>query len=205
GKTTLVNCLNKYLEVEEGHIFLSGTDITKIPYPDLRSVIRTVSQDAFLFSDSIKKNIIFGSTNEDSVPLSKLDTIVHESALRNDIERFPKKIDTIIGEKGIMLSGGQKQRIALARAMIAPFDLLILDNILSAVDHETEHFLLSNILKRKTSRSLLIVSNRVQALEHADMIIVLNKGTVSELGTHTELINRSGLYQETWKLQNQNQ
>ena len=203
GKTTLVNCINRYLKVPNGVIFLDGIDINELSLSDIRQTIRTVSQDVFLFSDSIRNNILFGAVNEASVSEASLQRVIEESALSDEIDRFPYKLETTIGEKGIMLSGGQKQRISLARSMIAPFDLLILDNILSAVDFETERFLLTKILARRTSRSLLIVSHRVQALEHADLILVLDKGTIVDRGTHQQLIQKEGLYKQIWQLQEQ--
>ncbi len=201
GKTTLVNCLNRYLMVEDNCIFINGKDINQLSYTNVRSVIRTVSQDIFLFSESIRKNVLFGSREEAKVDPALLEKVIYESALTEEVERFPNKLDTVVGEKGIMLSGGQKQRISLARAMMASFDLLILDNILSAVDFETERFLLEQIHRRKTARSLLIVSHRVQALESADMILVFESGSISDYGTHKELIQRPGLYRDTWELQ----
>ncbi len=203
GKTTLVNCLNRYLNVENAQIFLGSTDINTLSFFDLRSVIRTVSQDTFLFSDTIKNNIKFG-LGEGAKKMTDLDRVVYESSLSEEVEKFPEKMDTIVGEKGIMLSGGQKQRISLARSMMRNCDLLILDNVLSAVDYETERFLLSQILKRKRTRSQLIVSHRVQALEKADFILVMEEGRLVDQGTHQELIERPGLYHQTWKLQNQN-
>lgn len=203
GKTTLVNCINRYLKVPNGVIFLDGIDINELSLSDIRQTIRTVSQDVFLFSDSIRNNILFGAVNEASVSEASMQRVIEESALSDEIDRFPYKLETTIGEKGIMLSGGQKQRISLARSMIAPFDLLILDNILSAVDFETERFLLTKILARRTSRSLLIVSHRVQALEHADLILVLDKGTIVDRGTHQQLIQKEGLYKQIWQLQEQ--
>jgi len=203
GKTTLVNCLNRYLDVAPDTVMLGDYDISKLSYADVRSTIRTVSQDLFLFSDTIRNNILFGALDGQSISEAQIDKVIIESALSIDIKRFPEKLNTIVGEKGIMLSGGQKQRISLARSMIASYDLLILDNILSAVDYETEHLLLKHIHKRQTSRSLLIVSHRVRALENADQILVLEKGEIADQGTHEELINRPGLYRETWELQHQ--
>ncbi len=203
GKTTLVNCLNRYLKVENNAIFFGGYDINQLSSLQVRKVIRTVSQDVFLFSDSVKNNILFGAEDESSIKPDYLEQVIFESALKEEIERFPEKTDTGIGEKGIMISGGQKQRISLARSLMAPYDLLILDNILSAVDYETERFLLSTILKKRTARSLLIVSHRVQALEQADKILVLDEGRIVDEGTHAELIQRDGLYSKTWQLQEQ--
>lgn len=202
GKTTLVNCLNRYISIDPDQIFLGKRDISQMAYSDVRSVIRTVNQDVFLFSDSVERNIMFGSKNGSKVSENALQQVLYDAALTNEIDRFPAKLNTMVGEKGIMLSGGQKQRISLARAMIASFDLLILDNVLSAVDYETERFLLKQILQRRSARSLLIVSHRVRALEKADLILIFEKGRITAQGTHQELIKRPGLYQETWHLQN---
>jgi ATP-binding cassette subfamily B protein len=203
GKSTLVNCLNRYLKVNDNSIYIGGTDINRLSFYQVRKTIRTVSQDVFLFSDSIKNNILFGAVDENTISSEYLKKVVYESALKEEVEHFPDKMNTTIGEKGIMISGGQKQRISLARSLMAPYDLLILDNILSAVDYETERFLLSTILKRRTAGSMLIVSHRVQALEHADHILVLDQGRIVDEGIHSELIKREGLYFKTWQLQEQ--
>ena len=129
-----------------------------------------------------------------------------------EVGRFPEQEKTMVGEKGIMLSGGQKQRISLARAMLRPCNLLILDNVLSAVDYETERFLLQeihNLLKPKNGMkvmagSILIVSHRVTSMEQADWILVLDEGKIVDQGVHTELIKRPGYYQQMWELQNEN-
>ncbi len=176
-------------------------DLSSLSLVDVRSVIHTVSQDVFLFSDSIKNNILFGAAQTETADMQNFAAVIMESALKDDISRFQDGIETIVGEKGIMLSGGQKQRISLARALLTPCDLLILDNVLSAVDHETERYLLEHIHKRRTARSLLIVSHRVQALEQADHILVLDEGRIVMEGTHQALINRDGLYRQTWELQ----
>jgi len=201
GKTSLVNCLNRYLEPPPGTVFLGDKDILKLSFEDLRRSVRTVSQDVFLFSESVEQNILFGQEATEHPGEEKVQNVVYESALRDEVEHFPEQLDTLVGEKGIMLSGGQKQRISLARSMMEPCDLLILDNVLSAVDYETERFLLGEILKRKHSRSLLIVSHRVQALEGADLILVLDEGNLVDQGKHNELIGRPGLYRQTWELQ----
>ncbi len=201
GKTTLVNCLNRYLPVEENRIFMGTHDLVHLSLSDVRSVVHTVSQDVFLFSDSIENNILFGAGKDESGNMKGVSRVVMESALNADIKRFSEGLKTIVGEKGIMLSGGQKQRISMARAFMTPCDLLILDNVLSAVDYETERYLLEHIHKRRTARSLLIVSHRVQALEKADLILVLDEGRIVAEGTHQSLIKQEGLYRETWELQ----
>lgn len=201
GKTTLVNCLNGYLQPPADTVFLGGRDITGLNPKDLRRHVRTVSQDVFLFSETVKNNILFGG--QATPTPESLQALLDKAALAEEVTRFPRGLETIVGERGIMLSGGQKQRISLARAMAEPCDLLILDNVLSAVDYETERYLLGQILKRESAKSLMIVSHRVRALESADEILVLDQGRVVQRGTHKELVDQEGIYKETWELQNQ--
>lgn len=199
GKTTLINCLNGYLKVEPGQLFYGNQDASNTRGQDIRSVARTVSQDLFLFSDTVENNIAFGAGLQ---PENKLvERVVYKSALAEELERFPKKEKTIVGEKGIMLSGGQKQRISLARALYAPGQLLILDDVFSAVDTDTERFLIKQLFESKVTNSLLIVSNRMSVLERTDFNIVLEDGNMVGKGTHEELISSSGFYRETWKVQ----
>ena len=201
GKTTLVNCLNRYLAAEDDQIFLSGKAINTLSHSNIRHAIRTVTQDPFLFSDTVEANIHFGNVDDQEELPIDLENILYECALEDEVRRFPQQEKTMVGEKGIMLSGGQKQRISLARAMMTPCDLLILDNVLSAVDSETESFLLKQILRKQHARSLLIVSHRAKTMESADWILVLEEGKVIDQGVHQELIERPGYYRETWLLQ----
>lgn len=203
GKTTLVHCLNRYVEAGDDQIFLSGKAINSLAHSDIRRTIRTVTQDPFLFSDTVEENIHFGSIENQDLAPTDLENILYECALEDEVRRFPQQEKTMVGEKGIMLSGGQKQRISLARAMVAPCDLLILDNVLSAVDSETESFLLEQILRKQHARSLLIVSHRAKTMENADWILVLEEGKIVDQGQHQELIDRPGYYRETWLLQNE--
>ena len=210
GKSTLVNALNRYLDISPGSIFLGEQDLTSLSDNDLRNSIRTVTQEPFLFSDTVENNVTFADTEYDSNDLGHFREIINAAALEAEVERFPKKEKTMVGEKGIMLSGGQKQRISLARAMLKPCDLLILDNVLSAVDYETERHLLREIyklLKPETNRpaqakSILIVSHRVTSMGQADWILVLDEGQIVDEGRHTDLIKRPGYYQQMWELQN---
>ena len=203
GKTTLVNCLNKYLPVARGSVFLNGADVNDVPEKIWRSKIRTVTQEPFLFSDTIANNILFGSEEKPDLNEKDWERIFEESALTAEIERFADKGDTLVGEKGVMLSGGQKQRVSLARALLVPCDVLILDNVLSAVDYRTENFLLDRILERKRIQSLLIVSHRIKAMERANRILYFKRGRIVESGTHDELMALDGDYRKTWMLQNE--
>jgi ATP-binding cassette subfamily B protein len=209
GKSTLVNGLNRYLDMGKGSIFLGDQDLATLNDKDVRNCIRTVTQEPFLFSDTVENNMTFAEEQQDSRDPQHLQDILHSAALEEEVARFPKQEKTVVGEKGIMLSGGQKQRISLARAMMKPCDLLILDNVLSAVDYETERHLLQEIhklLKPENNMpalagSLLIVSHRVTSMEQADLILVMDEGQIVDRGQHADLIQRTGYYQQMWALQ----
>ena len=210
GKSTLVNGLNRYLDMGKGSIYLGDQDLATLSDKDVRTCIRTVTQLPFLFSDTAENNINFALEYGDSDDQELFQKILYSAALDKEIARFPKQEKTVVGEKGIMLSGGQKQRISLARAMMIPCDLLILDNVLSAVDYETERHLLREIHKllkpinnqQPLAGSLLIVSHRVTSMEHADLILVLDEGQIVDQGQHADLVQRPGYYQQMWALQN---
>ena len=202
GKSTLVNCLNHYLEVEPGHISWGGVDITQMSRQDWRTYIRTITQEPYLFSDTITENVQFGAVkSSEARRAGDIRHVLKLSALSDDIERFGDGEKTIVGEKGIMLSGGQKQRLSIARALLTPCDLIIMDNVLSAVDYETERKILKGVFNRVTDQSLLVVSHRISALEMMDQILVLEQGEIIATGTHNELLQSSTYYRETWELQ----
>ncbi len=208
GKSTLVNCLNHHLDVPSASIYLGDTDITQMSRQDLRGFIRTMTQDAYLFSDTIEKNVRFGSSiiknkKSENKNTSKVQDVLSLSELSEDIARFTKGDQTVVGEKGIMLSGGQKQRLSIARALFTPSDLIIMDNVLSAVDYETERKILAAVISGVSGQSLLVVSHRVSALESMDNILVLQKGEIIAQGTHQELLVNSEYYLNTWRLQQQ--
>ena len=212
GKSTLVNGLNRYLDMGKESIFVGNQDLAELSDNDIRTCIRTVTQEPFLFSDTVENNIRFTEAINESESPEHFRKILRSAAMEEEVGRFPEQEKTMVGEKGIMLSGGQKQRISLARAMLKPCSLLILDNVLSAVDYETERFLLQEIhklLKPENGMpvlagSLLIVSHRVTSMEQADWILVLDEGKIVDQGVHTDLIQRPGYYQQMWELQNEN-
>ncbi|MFK8049124.1 MAG: ABC transporter ATP-binding protein [Halioglobus sp.] len=199
GKSTLVNCLNRYLEVPPGTVYIDEQDITELARKDLRSAVRTITQDPFLFSDTVLENIQFGSAGlEDPLPLEQA---LQQSDMLSEVQLFPEQENTLVGEKGILLSGGQKQRLSLARGLYTPCKLMVLDNVLSAVDNETERFLLDQIFNNARSASTLIVSHRATVLEKVHSILVLDEGCIVARGSHTELLQSSDLYRQTWELQ----
>ncbi len=200
GKTTLVNCLNHHLEVPEGTIFIGDRDITSFARTDLHRYIKTITQTPYLFSATIEENIRFGSDDE-HIDKSKIQQVLELSQLAGDVSRFDKGDQTLVGEKGIMLSGGQKQRLSIARALLNPIDLIIMDDVLSAVDYETERKILLGVFERLEKQSALVVSHRVSALEYMDEIIVLQEGAMIAKGSHQTLLKTCPYYYETWQLQ----
>jgi len=200
GKTTLVNCLNHHLDIPAGSIFLGDKDVTTFARKDLRRYIKTVTQDPYLFSATVEENIGFGSGGADTAK-AQVDEVLELSQLAGDVSRFEKGDQTLVGEKGIMLSGGQKQRLSIARALLKPSDLIIMDDVLSAVDYETERKILQGLFARLKKQSALVVSHRVSALEYMDEIIVLNEGEIIAKGSHEALLKTCSYYYETWQLQ----
>jgi ATP-binding cassette subfamily B multidrug efflux pump len=199
GKTTLVNCLNRYLEVAPGSIFIDGVDTATLSRQDLRGAVRTITQDPFLFSDTVRENIQFGAGGlANALPLEQA---LYQSDMLEEVRQFPEQENTLVGEKGILLSGGQKQRLSLSRGLYTPCKLMVLDNVLSAVDNETERFLLDQIFDHSRSAATLIISHRATVLEKVDTILVLSEGRIVAEGTHAELLKTSQEYRHTWQLQ----
>ncbi|MGI9568773.1 MAG: ATP-binding cassette domain-containing protein, partial [Desulfobulbia bacterium] len=200
GKTTLVNCLNHHLDIPAGTIFLGDKDVTTFARKDLRRYIKTITQDPYLFSATVEENIRFGCGDAETAQ-EQVDKVLELSQLAGDVSHFEKGDRTLVGEKGIMLSGGQKQRLSIARALLKPSDLIIMDDVLSAVDYETERKILQGLFARLKKQSALVVSHRVSALEYMDEIIVLNEGMLIAKGSHETLLKTCPYYYETWQLQ----
>lgn len=195
GKSSVLTLISRLYDVTNGSILIDGIPIQDVHLFDLRNSIGIVPQDAFLFSDTIKNNIKFGkedATEEEVIAAAK------KASVHDNIKKFTKKYDTILGERGITLSGGQKQRVSIARALIKNPEILLLDDCLSAVDTETEEIILSNLLEYCKNKTTIIVSNRVSSAKNADNIIIIENGQIIQQGSHNQLVNQEGYYKELY-------
>ena len=192
GKSTLLELIVRNYDPQSGKILIDNTDLKCHNKNNIRDYISYVPQTTFLFSDTIKNNIRFGKNNASDSEIKKCAKI---SCINDEIEEFPNKYNSILGERGINLSGGQKQRIALARALIKKPKILLLDDCLSAVDVKTEKEISNNLQNHSEDITKIIVSQRTSILKNCDMIIVMNNSEIIETGTHNELIkNTQGYY-----------
>ena len=198
GKSTLVNLLLRLYNTEPGMIYLDDHDINTIPLKTLRENIAYVPQDNFLFSDTLKANIAFGTKSQD---MSRIIAAAKSACIHDNIANFPDNYDTIVGERGVTLSGGQKQRSSIARALIKNAPILILDDSLSAVDTDTEEHILHNLRDDRKGKTTILIAHRISTVQHADLIMVLENGEMKELGTHTELIQKNGIYKDMFEKQ----
>lgn len=198
GKSTFLDLLTRVYNPPRQSIFYDGIDIYQIPLKTLRKAVIMVPQDIFLFSDTIFNNIALGKPKATT---EEIENAARIAQVYEDIMGFSEGFETIVGERGVTLSGGQKQRIAIARALVCDPTLLILDDSLSAVDTKTEKHILSELIKLRKHKTTIIVAHRVSSIEHADKIIVLEEGKISESGNHNELIALNGYYQELYERQ----
>jgi len=185
-------------EPPKGSILIDGHPLHRIPLNVLRRDMVLVPQDIFLFSDSISNNIRLGS------PETSTEQVLEAARLaqiHDEVMEFENKFDTVIGERGVTLSGGQKQRVAIARALLTNPEILILDDALSAVDTKTERFILEKLIETRKGKTTIIIAHRISSIQHADRIIVLGDGKITESGTHDELVALGGLYHDLYEKQ----
>jgi ATP-binding cassette subfamily B protein len=198
GKSTLVSLIPRIYDAPPGMVLIDGHPIREFSLASLRSTIGFVPQETFLFSDRIRENIALGVD-------SASDQEIHDAAdaanIAADIESFPERYQTMVGERGITLSGGQKQRTAIARALIRNPRILILDDALSSVDTHTEDKILNHLREVMQGRTTIFISHRVSTVRNADRIAVLHDGNIVELGTHDELLALNGYYSDLYNKQ----
>ena len=199
GKSTLISLLARLHDPPPGTVFIDGIDVRDIPLATLRSAIGFVPQEPFLFSDTLADNIAFGLDAQEGREgqderSKRILAAAGVARLDKDVADFPKGYETTVGERGITLSGGQKQRTALARAVVIDPRILILDDALSAVDTYTEEEILSRLRGVMRERTSIIVSHRISTVRDADVIFLLEQGSIAERGTHDELLRQKGLY-----------
>jgi ATP-binding cassette, subfamily B, bacterial MsbA len=198
GKTTLVGLIPRFYDPTSGAIMIDGTDIREYTQSSLRSRIAMVTQETFLFNDTVRNNIAYGNVNasEDKIIEAARAALADEFILR-----FPMKYETLIGERGQRLSGGERQRISIARAILKNAPILILDEATSALDSESEKLVqqaLSNLIRDRTT---FVIAHRLSTIRNADMILVMDRGRIVEWGTHESLIAQNGPYRKFFRLQ----
>ena len=198
GKSTIANLMCRLYDSSEGDISFGGKNIKKLNLSDLRRKIGYVPQDGFLFSGTVNENISFG---KDEFTEEEIKQAARIAEIDEEIENFPKKYDTIIGERGVQLSGGQRQRISIARAIFINPAIFIFDDSLSAIDANKEQKILKNLKNKTENNTNIIISHRTSSLKNANHIIVLDDGSISEEGTHNDLIQKNGFYAQMHKKQ----
>jgi len=198
GKTTLLKQLVRLLDTPKGCVFIDGVDVTEYPLSRLRSQIALVPQDPFLFGEPLKANLTYDDPNR---ALDEIWAAATSADLRETIEDFPERLDTLVGERGVTLSGGQKQRATLARGLIRHAPVLVLDDCFSSVDTETEEHILSELTRLRQNQTTILVSHRISTARHSDRIVIMDEGRIVEEGSHEALIARGGLYAELERIQ----
>ena len=191
GKTTLVNLISRLYEAPAGSLLVDGRQVRDYPLAVLRGNIGMVPQETFLFSETIRENLVFGAPHASPEEMIEAAEAAH---IRKEFEEFPQGFETIVGERGTTLSGGQKQRAAIARALLRRPSILILDDALASVDTYTEERILSGLRNYTTTSTTILISHRVSTVRHADQIAVLHHGRIVELGRHDELLALNGYY-----------
>ncbi|MBZ4223635.1 ABC transporter transmembrane domain-containing protein [Bacillus wiedmannii] len=198
GKTTLLKCLIREYDHFSGELKVGERDIRDVSLYGVRSAISYVPQDHFLFSASIGENIAFGKADATYNEITRAAEI---ACIHNDILQFSEGYETVVGERGVSLSGGQKQRISIARALLTNAEILILDDCLSAVDAKTEETILNALKRERAGKTTIITAHRLSAIQHANLILVVDEGRIVQRGTHEQLMKENGWYKEMYESQ----
>jgi subfamily B ATP-binding cassette protein MsbA len=199
GKTTLINLILRFYECPPSSIFIDGTDIKEFSLSSLRKHMALVSQDALLFDDTLKNNIVYGLNRE--ISEEELTGIAHKARLYDFIMKLPHKFDTYIGDRGVRLSGGEKQRVTIARALLKNTEILILDEATSSLDSKTEKLIQEAINEAIKGRTTIVIAHRLSTIKNADKIAVVEDGRFIEEGTLPVLLDKKGKFYEYWQEQ----
>ena len=199
GKTTLVNLIPRLFDVQQGEVLIDGVNVRRYPLEQLRRAVGYVPQETFLFSVPLRENVGFGVDR--ALTDAQTEWAGDVSQLNKDVDDFPARYETMIGERGVTLSGGQKQRTAIARAVAKDPRILILDDALSAVDTYTEAEILRRLRGVMRERTAIVVAHRISTVKDADEILVLDDGRIAERGAHRDLLERNGLYAQMYRRQ----
>ena len=198
GKTTLIKLLYRFYDVGKGEILIDSHNINKFKQESLRSELSIVPQECVLFDDSIYNNITFSNPKASRNDVMKA---MKFAQLDKIVKTFPKKENTVVGERGVKLSGGEKQRVSIARAILADKKILVLDEATSSLDSETEHEIQKDLQKLMQGRTSIMIAHRLSTIMRADKIVVMDKGKIVQIGKHENLIKKEGLYKRLWNLQ----
>jgi ATP-binding cassette, subfamily B, bacterial MsbA len=198
GKSTLVNLLPRFHEIQQGHISINGIDIQQLALPALRGQFALVSQDTVLFNDTIYNNIAYGSLRGASK--EEVITAAKSAYAWEFIEKLPQQLDTHIGDRGLRLSGGQRQRLSIARAMLKNAPILILDEATSALDNESEHKVQAALTKLMQDKTTIMIAHRLTTIQHASRIVVMDQGQIVEEGVHEQLMQSGGKYANLYNM-----
>jgi subfamily B ATP-binding cassette protein MsbA len=198
GKSTLLDLLPRFYPVSSGTVGIDGRDVRSMDLAGLRSLFGIVAQETVLFNDSVRNNIAYGLT---ATPAGEIVAAAKAAQAWEFIEKMPAGLDTAIGERGVLLSGGQRQRLAIARALLRNPPVLILDEATSSLDTESERLVQEAINRLMENRTVLVVAHRLSTIRHADLILVLENGSIVERGSHEELIRLNNRYKYFYDIQ----
>lgn len=198
GKSTLVKQILRFYNFDKNKVFINNVPYEDYEITSVRSKFGYVSQENILLSKTVRENILFGSVSEDD---ERIINVIKKADFYKDIQNLEKGLDTVVGERGLGLSGGQKQRISLARALYRDPEILVLDDSFSAIDANTESKIINSLKENRKNRTNIIISHRISAVEHADLILVMDNGEIVDRGTHEELISKDSWYKEQFEYQ----
>lgn len=201
GKSTLINLILRFWDFSDGHIFIGNRDIRTFRQEDVRNLISVVSQNTYLFNESIQENLLLANPGKSK---DELEEAMRQAQLWETVQSLPKQAETFVGEQGFLFSGGERQRLAIARSFLKNAPILILDEPTANLDAFTEQKILQIFWNLSKDKTTILITHRLVGLENVDQILVLKKGKIIQRGTHDELIEQDGWYQRMWQIQNQN-